>query len=102
MNELTPTRKFELIHKIAEKVVDLKLTPMAIVLLESVKPFSFVASQLLVFFQPIYAAVFPTRPYDELVQLFEDRASIELLICEIEKIEEETSVKKKNTTIKNS
>ncbi|MEO0072343.1 MAG: hypothetical protein ABIK10_02720 [candidate division WOR-3 bacterium] len=98
--ELTPERKTELIHKIAEKVVNLKLTPVAIVLLESAKPFSFVASQLLVFFQPIYAAVFPAQPYDELIQLLDDRASIELLICEIEKLEEELSNKKKNIPIK--
>jgi hypothetical protein len=100
IEELNSERKTLLIKRIAEKVVDLKLTPVAIVLLESSKPLSFVASQLLVFFQPIYASIFPARPYEELAMLLEDRANIELLIQEIEKVDEEKK-KIKNPTLGN-
>ncbi|MCX8015549.1 MAG: hypothetical protein N2748_05965, partial [candidate division WOR-3 bacterium] len=78
VEEITPTRRDEILHKIALKVVEMKLTPMAIVLLESSKPLSFVGSQLMVFFQPIYSAVFPARPYNEIATLLENRENIEL------------------------
>lgn len=89
MIEVSNERRDEIFHKLAEKIVDMKLTPLAIVLLESSKPLSFVASQLMVFFQPIYAAIFPTQPYNEIAVLLENRANLELLIREIEKVENE-------------
>jgi hypothetical protein len=95
MEEITQQRKEEVIHKIAEKVVDMKLTPVAIVMLESSKPLSFVGSQLMVFFQPIYAAIFPARPYNDIATLLEDRQNVELLINEIEKVEEERRICRK-------
>ena len=89
MEEVTKERRDEIFRRIAEKVVEMKLTPVAIVMLESSKPISFVGSQLMVFFQPIYSAIFPARPYNEITTLLEDRANLELLIKEIEKVEEE-------------
>ncbi|MCX8015596.1 MAG: hypothetical protein N2748_06200 [candidate division WOR-3 bacterium] len=97
MIEVSNERRDEIFHKIAEKIVDMKLTPLAIVMLESSKPLSFVASQLMVFFQPIYAAVFPTQPYNEIAVLLENRANIELLIKEIEKVENEKRIVKKSS-----
>jgi hypothetical protein len=94
MMEVSDVRRDEILHKIAEKVVDMKLTPVAIVMLESSRPLSFVGSQLMVFFQPIYSSIFPATPYNEIATLLEDRANIERLIREIEKTEEERRVKK--------
>ncbi|MCX7785677.1 MAG: hypothetical protein N2201_05565, partial [candidate division WOR-3 bacterium] len=48
--------------------------------------------QLMVFFQPIYSAVFPARPYNEIATLLENRENIELLIKEIERVEAETKI----------
>ncbi|MGQ9708657.1 MAG: hypothetical protein ACUVUR_07295 [bacterium] len=87
--DLTPERRLEIITKIARRTVDLHLSPVAIVLLESTKPLSFVGSQLMVFFQPIIAAIFPFHQYDEIAALLEDRSNIELLIQTIEKFEEQ-------------
>lgn len=95
MEEVTQERRDEIFKKIAEKIVDMKLTPVAIVMLESSKPISFVGSQLMVFFQPIYSAVFPARLYNEIATLLEDRENVERLIKEIEKVEEEKRVCKK-------
>jgi hypothetical protein len=87
--DITPERRLEIITKIARKTVDLRLSPVAIVLLESTKPLSFVGSQLMVFFQPVVTAIFPLHQYDEVAALFEDRNNIELLIQTIEKLEDE-------------
>ncbi|MEO0090415.1 MAG: hypothetical protein ABIK77_02575 [candidate division WOR-3 bacterium] len=94
--ELTELEREELIKKIAERVVSLRLTPLAIVLLESSKPLSFAFNQLLVFFQPIVTSVINPVPYEKLVLLFEDRNNLELLIKEIEKREDEYDRERKN------
>ncbi len=86
--DISPQRRIEIITKIAQKTVDLRLTPIAIVLLETTKPLSFVGSQLMVFFQPIITAVFPFYQYEEIAALLEDRNNIELLIKIIEQLEE--------------
>jgi hypothetical protein len=88
-SDLPLERREELLGRIARKVVDLRLTPVAIILLESSKPLSFVGSQLMVFFQPIITAVFPLRSYDEVAALFEERENVEALIRQIERLEDE-------------
>ncbi len=82
-------RRDEILGKIARRIVDLRLSPVAIVILESSKPLSFVGSQLMVFLQPVITAVFPFRQYDEVAALLEDRANVEALIQTIEKLEDD-------------
>lgn len=98
-SDISETRKAEIIQKVAQKIVDLKLTTIAIVLLESSKPLSFIGSQLMVFFQPIFTAVFPFTQYDEFAALLEDRKNIELLIQEIEQLDEEKRGKGKKSDV---
>lgn len=88
-SDVTAERKAELLGKIAKRIVDMRLTPVAIVTLESVKPLSFIGSQLMVFFQPIYSAVFPFKQYEEFSALLEDRSNIEEFIQIIEKLEDD-------------
>lgn len=88
-SDVPAERRTEILTRIARKVVDLKLTPVAVVMLESTKPLSFVGSQLMVFFQPIVTALFPFREYDEVTALLEDRANVEALIQTIERLEDE-------------
>ncbi len=91
MIQVTEERKNFLIKRIAQKVVDLRLTPIAIVMLESTKPLSFLASQALVFFNPFFYAFFKYDEYDEITTMLEDRNNIESLILEIERLENERS-----------
>ena len=88
-SDVSAERKQELFTKVAQKIVDLRLTPVAVVMLESVKPLSFIGSQLMVFFQPIFSAVFPFKQYEEFAALLEERSSLEELITVIERLEEE-------------
>jgi hypothetical protein len=87
--EVTDERKKILINKIAQKVIDYRLAPVAIVFLESSKPISFLGNQFLIFMQPFYRALFAYREYEEITAMLEDRNNIEALICEIERLEEE-------------
>ena len=93
--EVTEERKKFLINKIAQKVVDYRLAPVAIVFLESSKPISFLGNQFLIFMQPFYRAIFSYREYEEVTAMLEDRNNIELLIREIERLEEEKHEPKK-------
>lgn len=87
-SDIPVERREELLGRIAQKVVDLRLTPVAIVMLESSKPVSFVGSQVMVFLQPIVTSVFPFRQYDEVAALLEERSNVELLIQKIEQLED--------------
>jgi hypothetical protein len=97
---VTEERKKFLINKIAKKVVDMRLAPVAIVFLESAKPLSFIGNQFLIFMQPFYRTFFTYREYEEVTAMLEDRKNIETLICEIERLEEEWNEAKR--TKKNS
>jgi|UniRef100_A0A7V3VU07 hypothetical protein len=93
--EITEERKIFLINKIAQKIVDLRLAPIAIVFLESSKPLTFLGNQLMVFMQPFYRAFFSFQEYEEIATMLEDRNNIEQLICAIEKLEEERNESKR-------
>jgi len=85
-----------LIEKIARRVVQWRLTVPAIVVLESAKPLSFVASQVMVFFEPIVQSLFSFKDYRDFYEMLEDRKNIELLIQAIERAEDERSTHGKN------
>jgi hypothetical protein len=93
--EVTEERKKFLINKIAQKVIDYRLSPVAIVFLESSKPLSFLGNQFMIFMQPFYRALFSYREYEEIAAMLEDRNNIEALICEIERLEEERNEDKR-------
>ncbi|UCD06467.1 MAG: hypothetical protein JSV98_04350 [candidate division WOR-3 bacterium] len=98
--EVTEERKKFLINKIAQKVIDYRLSPVAIIFLESSKPLSFLGNQFMIFMQPFYRALFSFREYEEIAAMLEDRSNVEALICEIERLEEERDERKR--TEKNS
>ncbi len=80
----------EIINKVAKRVVELRLTPIAIIILESIKPLSFLTSQVLVFFQPIVTSILPLDSYEEFVKVLEERENLEKLIKSIEDAENES------------
>ncbi|MDH4211235.1 MAG: hypothetical protein OEV79_07275 [candidate division WOR-3 bacterium] len=98
--EVTEERKKFLINKIAQKVIDYRLSPVAIIFLESSKPLSFLGNQFMIFMQPFYRALFSFREYEEIAAMLENRSNVEALICEIERLEEERDERKR--TAKNS
>jgi hypothetical protein len=98
--EVTEERKKFLINKIAKKVIDYRLAPVAIIFLESSKPLTFLGNQFMIFMQPFYRALFSFREYEEIAAMLENRNNVEALICEIERLEEERNERKR--TEKNS
>ncbi len=86
---ITDERKNELIEKIAKRIIDMRMTVPAILFLESMKPLSFIGSQIMVFFQPIFRTFFSIREYDEVALMLEERENVEKLILSIEKADSE-------------
>ena len=92
--ELTE-RQEELLEKLARRVVTLRVSAMAIFLLESTKPLSFLGSQVLVFFNPIIQSVFNFKDYETVTEMVENRDNIEYLIQKIEQLQEDQILKEK-------
>jgi len=76
-----------LVDRLAEFVVERRLTTPALMLLESGRPFNFVGSQLLVFLSPFVTMIFVAQEYDRFVRMLENRQSVDLLIESIERRE---------------
>ncbi len=60
------------------------MTVPAILLLESVKPLSFIGSQVLYFFEPMVRALFTIPEYERFAAMMERRENIEALLVRIE------------------
>ncbi len=82
---LTPKQE-EILEKLAKKVARWQMGVPAIMFLETIKPLSFIGSQVLVFLDPIVKSVFNSSDYDEYTKLMEDRKNVELLIRKIEDV----------------
>jgi hypothetical protein len=73
-----------LLDRLATRVVELRMEIPAILALESGRPLTFIASQAMVFFEPIARAIFPLPDYRRLTALVERRESVEKLLAKIE------------------
>ncbi len=80
---LTPEEE-ALLERLANRVVELRLEIPAILTLETGKPLSLLASQTMVFFEPLVASLIPHPDYRRLAQLIERREVVESLIRQIE------------------
>ena len=68
----------------AEKIVNKKVTVLAIFLLESMKYISFIAGQTLIFFGPVLTLFVNDKKYYDFINLLEKRENVEFLISTIE------------------
>ena len=77
-----------LIARVARRVVDLRMTVPAILLLEGSRPLNFLASQTMLFFRPVIESVWASQDYGRFQELLEQRESVEALVSAIEDEEE--------------
>ncbi len=85
-------RQEQLLEKLAQKIVDLRMSTMAIFVLESMKPLSFVGSQVMVFFEPIVQTFFEFRDYETIQETIEHRENVEYFIRRIETLQDDQIV----------
>jgi hypothetical protein len=72
------------IQNIADKIVGLRLTTPAILLLEAHKPLAFLGSQLLLVAQPTLNIFLPQNLVNDLTQLLAEPEQLEQLITRLE------------------
>ena len=82
-----PTEEEAVLNKLANKVVEKRMSVPAILFLESVKPLNFIGSQTMIFFEPIVQTVFNFKDYDTLRIALEKRDTIEILLLKIEALD---------------
>lgn len=80
-----------LLERVATRVVELHLEVPAILTLESVRPLSLVASQAMIFFQPLVQAALRFDDYRRFAALAERRDALETLTTLIERRAEESA-----------
>ncbi len=93
---LTPKQE-ELLDKLARKVAKWQMGVPAIMFLETIKPLSFIGSQVLVFLDPFVRSIFNLTDYEEYTRLMEDRRNVELLICKIEDMSSQSTERRKES-----
>ncbi|HEY6866309.1 MAG TPA: hypothetical protein VI792_03575 [Candidatus Eisenbacteria bacterium] len=74
----------DLLERLAARVVELRLEVAAILTLETARPLSVVASQAMIFFEPIAQALLPGQGWARLARLVERRDAVEALTRMIE------------------
>jgi hypothetical protein len=95
--ELSSERTEYLIEKLAKWTVNHRLETPAIMFLESIKPLSFIGSQMwLMYGVPMLGIVVDEHQTSEFGLLFENRENVEALIRRIEVLAREADEKRKN------
>ena len=78
--ELSADQRDLFIERLAQKISSWGLVAPAVFFLEANKPFSFIGSQALLFFQPLLGFLLGDEVIGGYAQLFEDQASVERLL----------------------
>ncbi len=90
-----PEEELAVIEKVAQKVVERRLSVPAILFLESVKPLNYIGSQAMVFFEPVVQTIFNFKDYNTLRSALEKRESIEILLQKIESLDADAYTREK-------
>jgi len=83
--ELNVDQRDLLIERLAQKISSCGLTAPAILFLEVNKPFSFIGSQAMLFFQPLLGFLLGDEVIGRYAQLFEEQANVERLLHLLER-----------------
>lgn len=94
--ELSPERVEYLVERLAQWIVSHRLETPAIMFIESMKPLSFIGSQMwLMYGVPMLGIVVDEHMSSEFGLLFENRENVEALIRKIEILAREADKKRK-------
>ena len=80
MKDLSGEQSRELIERVARQIGDRKLATPALLLLEVIKPFSFLASQGLLLAEPLLSFLYEEPRIGDYADLLADRSKVECLM----------------------
>lgn len=90
-----PKEEDAVLDKLAKKAVERGMAVPAIIFLESIKPLNFIASQVMVFFEPVIQSIFNFKDYNTLRTALEKRESVEILLLKVESYDAVTTARDK-------
>ena len=93
--ELSPEKKDEMIEKAARFIVDKGLGTPAIMSLDVIKPFSYIGSQMGLFFGSAFFPLIPGNWGSNIVAFLEEKENVEQLIQRVEVLMKEEDEAKK-------
>ncbi|MHC4562506.1 MAG: hypothetical protein ACYS8X_07000 [Planctomycetota bacterium] len=81
---------YDLLAKLADKIVRRRMAMPAILFLQSVRPLNMVGSQAMVFLRPFLTPLFNQADYDRMAAIMERREGLTALVDAIEAAQAET------------
>jgi len=87
--EISDERKCELIDKVATFIAQRRMGAPAILFFESMRPLSFIGSQIMYFLAPFASIIFKGDEYQEFAALLDNPANVELLVSRIDELDEQ-------------
>jgi hypothetical protein len=87
--EIDRERALAVIEKAARFIVERRLSPAAIMTIESLRPLNFIASQFLYMIAPFAELFFSPREYQEFAALIENDEYVKLLMDRIDELDTE-------------
>jgi len=87
--EVSTERKIELIEKAATFFAQRRMGAPAILFFESMRPLSFIGSQIMYFVSPFASVIFQGDEFEEFAAIFEDPENVRLLIDRIDILDEQ-------------
>jgi hypothetical protein len=84
MKDLSGEQSQELIERVARQIGDRKLATPALLFLEVIKPFSFLASQGLLLAEPLLSFLYEEPRIGDYADLLADRSNVEYLMGRLE------------------
>jgi len=88
----------KVLAKVLRIIIQRRMTALALFVLESAKPLTFLAAQSLIVFEPIIRTILRLPDYEIFTQAIEDRENIEWMIRQLEVAEEKRLPKRRSTT----
>jgi len=87
--EISAERKVELIEKVASFIAQRRMGAPAILFFESMRPLSFIGSQIMYFLSPFASIIFKGDEYEEFATVMHDPENVGLLISRIDDLDEQ-------------
>jgi len=86
--EVTKERTAELVEKVATFFAERRMGTPAILFFESVRPLSFIGSQVMYFLNPFASVLFKGSEFEEFAAIMQDHENVQLLIQRIDDLDE--------------
>jgi hypothetical protein len=91
--EVTDERKCEMIEKVAIFFAERRMGAPAIMFFESIRPLSFIGSQVMYFLVPFANAIFTGNEFEEFAAIMQDQENVRLLVNRIDELDEQYNQK---------